>query len=408
MEPFLIQKDLKYFYISYYMSLFVKAFYGRSNLGDDAIFGRILQWADEFDVDLVVAAEDKREQLKEFCSAHPSVNVKFVQDSFFSWLKALFFARALMLGGGGLFPSDAPRHMISKFLIVLFARAVGRPVYMIGLGVNPVFNPISRFMWRIMTSLSAHISVRDKASYNNVAACLIPKQFDKLSECSDVVLSLDLSVINKGFSTGDNSHLPPERTTKYCLFSIARPWEEDEIEIQARRMDAFISSIESMLRLVIQRGYAPVMVPFYLPNDLDIAKKITSRFPPGVVIIEYSTSAFTRLSWFSRVEFAVTMRFHSLVFASINAKPAFSIAYDHKLESLADMMGTKEFTTRFGVRGDEFFGSEFDIDTQASLLKLGFFLDNLPSIQEQVSERLSAAKARSDSNFLRICKYFSS
>lgn len=381
------------------MTLFVKAFYGRANLGDDAIFARVLEWADTHGENLVVAAESERKQLSEFCRAYPGVKVDFVDDRFTSWIKAFRKVRGVVLGGGGLFPSDSPRQMLSKFLAVCIARVMGKQVFMLGLGVNPVHHPVSRFLWQLMAMSSRHISVRDRLSYDAVAACLSPAQRRKLSECADIVLSLDLRILDEQIRRVEQQAPLPAGATGRCVVAIASPWSPEEVRADPARMQSFMSTVEGLLALVIERGYVPVMVPFYLPSDLDIADQLAARFRQGQVLVERSDSPLVRLAWFSQADFALTMRFHSLVFAGCFAKPAYSIAYDHKLESLAEMMGLQRFVAKFGIRASEFFGEAFDLDREAASKGLVTLMDELPSVHQEVQERMGSIKHVSGANF---------
>ena len=129
-------------------SILAKAFYGRANLGDDAILARLMQWVAGTPHRITVATGPSESALDEILESYGLKNTAHIADSFWPVLFHLLRTDVLLLGGGGLFPSDAPRQLISRFVLILAARVLGRQVVLLGLGINPVSNRLSKLMWR--------------------------------------------------------------------------------------------------------------------------------------------------------------------------------------------------------------------------------------------------------------------
>jgi polysaccharide pyruvyl transferase WcaK-like protein len=270
---------------------------------------------------------------------------------------------------------------------------------LVGVGVNPIHNPIAKTLWALIGLMSATINVRDRLSYDSVRKCLPGSLKNKVKECVDMVLSIDVGPISSHAARdwGARQTIFGEKTV--CLVSVASPWSKEEVQANPDRLERFLSSMVSISKAVIDNGDFPIFVPFYLPDDVEIAQEIVRRLPVGAAYVETSSSACVRIHWFNQVQYVIAMRFHALVLSGCFEKPAYTIAYDHKLESLAKLLGSDGFISKIGIRATEFFGRSFDLEIDDTLNKFSAFLSQQPEQRAVVHRRMRDLREAANENF---------
>ncbi len=85
-------------------------------------------------------------------------------------------------------------------------------------------------------------------------------------------------------------------------------------------------------RLICQQVENPVFIPF-TPRDEEFAREFLD-----IPIYNYEFSVRNTLNRVSEVERMVTTRYHSLIFAAICGKPVLPIAYEPKVEEVAERL----------------------------------------------------------------------
>jgi polysaccharide pyruvyl transferase WcaK-like protein len=85
-------------------------------------------------------------------------------------------------------------------------------------------------------------------------------------------------------------------------------------------------------QLICQRVENPVFIPF-TPRDEEFARKFLE-----IPVYDYENSVQKTLKRVSEVERMVATRYHSLIFAAICGKPVLPIAYEPKVEAVAERL----------------------------------------------------------------------
>jgi len=86
-----------------------------------------------------------------------------------------------------------------------------------------------------------------------------------------------------------------------------------------------------------------ILIPFQIGADLTIIKDIFKKVDhPSVACLEEEINPAQMLSLFSHLSLIIGMRFHSLVFATINNKPFLALDYDPKVRNYIYSLGLPE------------------------------------------------------------------
>lgn len=374
------------------MKVLLKGYYGQENLGDEAILAAMLLQLTKRNIGAVVSAGPHRSLFPEvFAICGTSAEV--VNEDFWSELRTLPNVDALVVGGGGLFPRGRIGLPLRLLVLSLLFAMSGKPTFIVGVGVNPIRHGLTKFVWRLLATVTKGIAVRDNASFNVVEEAVgATLAGSKLVRSADTVFSIDPETF--GRST-------PDVTAKRLAIVLARPWNAQEHASAEgkRRFATLTEGIRRIAREVTSRGWHIDLVPFYSNADLKFAHEIIGDGLDNVHIVDDQTIR-GRLSVLRSCSAVLTMRFHGLVFGALFDKPVAVIAYDHKMTELADELEISHRVVKLGMRDHEYFGFKADVDFD----KLSEILGSMtlsPDTPEGVPGRAKLAKL-SEKNFEAI------
>lgn len=342
------------------MRVLVRGYFGYDNLGDEAILTSMLTWVASHEWEAVVLAGPGRDRLIEVARMAGIRRYRFFSTSFLNELRAIIAVDALVIGGGGLFPSDSFKLPLRLLILVLFAALLGKRSIMVGIGVNPIRRRSTKFIWRLLMRVVEGVSVRDSSSYGVLNSILDrAASRRRVFRCADVALALDPEVCAP---VVDVSGEP--QTRKSVSIVVAKPWSDDELKDQRLlvRFESLCVELRNIAVDLTARGFEVRIVPFFLPGDLEFAEKIVGTASVSEIVVVNDKSIAGRLRSLRGSDLVVTMRFHGLVFGVLFKKPVCVIAYDHKLDELAREAGLSGQVVQLGIRATEFYGREFDID----------------------------------------------
>ena len=134
-------------------------YYGFGNLGDEAIRGALRAALNKQDglqpVWLVPQPQDYTNEVNRACPI--------------AIFAALRRSAALILGGGGLLQNKTSTRSLLYYLsLVLLARSLRRPVFLLGQGIGPINGRFAQAMTRFALSKVRYIGCRDRGSLDFV------------------------------------------------------------------------------------------------------------------------------------------------------------------------------------------------------------------------------------------------
>lgn len=387
-------------------NFFISGYYCQDNLGDDFILHALLEGLKEQASKFVVLAGPRMPKA-EFDKIH------FVQKAGVARVgaivKELLQCDVFILGGGGLFTSDSLLRSLKKFIMLYLAYFFGKKVVIIGVGISPVRNKMTRRFWASIMKKMSFVSVRDIGSFNTLEGICEEWSLDKkkLHSLSDLAFSLprrreDLGSVMKKIGFDGNK--------RYCLFCIAMPWGEKELSNShyKRRYERFIQDFGLIISKVRKKGMVPVFLPFYLPNDQRPIDDLVAKYDMDDCIViggQFDLNLREKRALFELVDISITMRFHSIVFSIFSGTPFVAISYDHKSERLVQKLGLLRYSNRFGVRSSEFFGVEIDLNVEEILTQIDQIVEEMQEVSEKLRLGRLSLIGESKQNILLMHKF---
>jgi polysaccharide pyruvyl transferase WcaK-like protein len=281
--------------------------YGYRNVGDEAILAGLLERLAHRRVTVVSRSP---------AETSPMHGVRSV--SIGKALPELLRHRSLIIGGGGLFGRDMGG--LGRLLpgFGLLSQAIGRPVALIGVGIDPDQSGPGASLLRILARRAVAVEVRDATSREVLRSWGI-----------DGVVRPDLSSLMPplgpeiGRSILDAAGVDRSRPViGLCLTAVDAALAEALSSAVAPVVDRF-PDVEFVFIPMSQH-------PFVMQhNDVELARSLQSR-APRIRVVEGSHHPAAVRSLFDSLAAAVCMRYHSLLFAHDAGVPIIALPYAAK------------------------------------------------------------------------------
>ncbi|MEA1871776.1 MAG: polysaccharide pyruvyl transferase CsaB [Candidatus Bipolaricaulota bacterium] len=278
--------------------LVIVGYYGYGNLGDEAIRVALRAALNEREGLRPVWLVSQPQGTNEVNRAHP-----------LAIFAGLHRSAALILGGGGLLQNKTSARSLLYYLsLILLARSLRRPVFLLGQGIGPINGRFAQVALRFALSKARYIGCRDRGSL-------------------DFVQSLGLD----GKLGGD-------------LFFLTPPWgepleEEHEREVQivlslkgGGNVTRFVTLLEE---IHARRNVSFTFLPFFPAEDRSLAESIVRQFdsPCRIVLPNSVEEASAELA---RADLLISSRLHPLEFALRTGTPMLAITEDPKVERFVE------------------------------------------------------------------------
>ena len=300
--------------------VFLVGYYGVPNVGDEAIRAAIEHGA--ADAGATVTWYSTRDPADRSERA-----VRLRDGRFVRYAIACSRADRVVLGGGGILKDEGWGMPVELFITSLLARLSRTPIRMLAVGVGPFYTRLGRMLVAAVARMCEVRSVRDPDSAGELARLGIRG----VEVAADPIFSL-LPVVRSA------ARVPDAEPT--ALISV-RPWfHMGESDGESRR-DRLRSAIRDAAQLLVERGYAVEFIGMHWPRDRQEAEAIVSGLPANDRIRVRDA----RVTWSSLVEacasasLVIGMRYHALAAAAMVGRPAVAVAYEPKVESLANSLG---------------------------------------------------------------------
>ena len=298
--------------------------YGRGNAGDDAILLAIL-------TELRAINPDLSFQVLSRSPGETRLSYRVNSFYIFAFWKALFhFSRAkLFVNGGGSLMQDVTSYRSLWFYLWTLAAAKkhGCPVVMYGCGIGPINNPGNRRRTaRVINRYVDAITLRDPDSMGELEDLGIDQPKISLSADTTVILPAAPEEVVDGIM--NNCGIPVDG--RYIGF-ILRPWFhfEEKVRTIAAAADYAYQTY----------GLTPLFVPIEPRLDVPASQQVARHMTAPYYMVRDGFTASETIGLLSRLEIAVSMRLHGLIFSAGQAVPSVGIVYDQKVSSFLDYIG---------------------------------------------------------------------
>ncbi len=283
-------------------TLLVAGYYGYGNLGDEAIRAALQ------------AALARRPELRAlWLVARPQGRDEVRRRSPIRVFSTLARSRALLLGGGGLLQNATSVRSLAYYLgLVLAARFLRRPVFLLGQGIGPIAGRAARRLTRFALSRAAFLGCRDERS------------LALLRE-----LGLAGSLGGDLFFLDPPAGTPPPRESGaprilFCLKGT-------------RATGATVDRFVALLRAVrtVRPDVSLGLLPFFPAEDLPLARAIAGRLGPRCAVVQ-AGSVVEALTAIAGADLVVSSRLHPLEFALAVRTPVHAIPVDPKISGFLE------------------------------------------------------------------------
>lgn len=298
--------------------------YGQNNIGDEAVLKAMLAELRAIDPDLPLwVMTRKPRQTRQNCRV----------GAIFTFNIPAFCHRMrkcqLYANGGGSLIQDVTSHRSLWFyLFTLFAaRRLGCKVMMYGCGIGPVQSSGNRK--RAGKAINKNVDVitlRDQASRQELESLGVTRP--RIVLAADPAVSLSPAPPEEAEAVLEQAGLRPRDGQRYLGVTV-RPWSgfQDKLSVFARAIDYAYE----------KHGLLPVFIPIESQLDIAAARQVAALLEKApAAILPPCDSSELAIALSARMDVALSMRLHALIFAAARGVPLVGVVYDPKVSAFLD------------------------------------------------------------------------
>ena len=298
--------------------------YGKGNSGDNAILNAIVEQLHHIDPDLPITALSRDPMETKLCAGIDAVYT-------FSVFKIgrLLRRTKLYISGGGTLMQDATstRSLLYYLFSIRQAHRRGCKVMLYGCGIGPISK--ERNQKRTAKVLNRYvniISVRDRYSIDTLEQLGVTEPEIHLN--ADPALLIDPPDTDELRSYLRRSGLVEGKS--YVMIAL-RPWDGF-----TEKIGAFAAAAEYLHR---EYGLIPLLYAMEPARDEAAVKAVAEKIHCPHLVLSAGTNGAEILSLVRRMSLVISMRLHTLIFASGQGVPVVGIVYDPKVSGFLDYLG---------------------------------------------------------------------
>ena len=298
--------------------------YGKGNSGDNAILNAIVEQLHHIDPDLPITALSRDPMETKLCAGIDAVYT-------FSVFKIgrLLRRTKLYISGGGTLMQDATstRSLLYYLFSIRQAHRRGCKVMLYGCGIGPISK--ERNQKRTAKVLNRYvniISVRDRYSIDTLEQLGVTEPEIHLN--ADPALLIDPPDTDELRSYLRRSGLVEGKS--YVMIAL-RPWDGF-----TEKIGAFAAAAEYLHR---EYGLIPLLYAMEPARDEAAVKAVAEKIHCPHLVLSAGTNGAEILALVRRMSLVISMRLHTLIFASGQGVPVVGIVYDPKVSGFLDYLG---------------------------------------------------------------------
>lgn len=300
--------------------------YGKGNAGDDAILKAIVRQMKNIDEDMpvYVLSHNPIETRKKYY-----VGSVHVFNPFAFW-HVMRRTKLYLSGGGSLIQDQTSSRSLWYYLwSIRLAKLAGNRVLMYGCGIGPVNGARNRKMAaRIINRCVDAVTLREDMSLAELRAMGVVKPDIRIT--ADPALLLQPGEPGAVESFLQSQGLSPDGA--YALY-VLRPWPGFE-----ERKKSFAAAAEAVRA---QYGLTPVFFALEPDRDTQPCREVAELLSGGSFFISAPQDERLIIGMMRKMRVVVSMRLHTLIFASsVSAKLA-AVSYDPKVTGFMRYIGQK-------------------------------------------------------------------
>ncbi len=310
--------------------IIISGFYGRPNLGDEAICWGIIEGLKKyFCKQQIVIITTSQEVSRSFtCSTCEYIEGNYPNWRFWRSLKKLLSnirqSKLVLIGGGGLFQDvHNCRTPLGHLLIGCLGLSLGVPVCTIGLGVGPFKRTWIAMMTGYLTNKFSLVMVRDQYSMDTLLELGV--------DSHKIFIGADIAAGFLGRKFEDYSR----NYTKNLIGISLRPWPGVDISQHAELFENLVKTDKKLSLLCCEMESDANYYNEILDLCSDDTRKCCEIFIPSKV-----ENAIEEIG---QTEFFIAMRLHACVLCAVQGVPFIPVSYAPKVKSFSKDYGIKKW-----------------------------------------------------------------
>lgn len=302
--------------------------YGTGNCGDNGILNAIVAQLRSIDPDLPICALSRNPAETRLCAG-----VRAVYTFRIFTIGRLLRKTKLYINGGGTLMQDATstRSLLYYLFNIRQAARAGCRVILYGCGIGPISRPRNRRRTgKTLDRCAEVISVRDRYSEETLGELGVTKPEIRLTADPALLLDPPDTDLLRGYLRRSGL----EEGKSYAMFTL-RPW---------RGFDAHIADFAQAAQYAYEKhGLIPLLYAMEPQRDDAAARAVAARLQCPHLVLSAGTDGTEVVALIRRMSLVVSMRLHTLIFASGQAIPMVGVVYDPKVSGFLDYLGQKRY-----------------------------------------------------------------
>jgi polysaccharide pyruvyl transferase CsaB len=336
--------------------------YGSDNLGDEAVLHAVVEALQErgFTDLYILSVDPSKTQSKLGLPAGPRAPWSLRA------LRAMWGAKALVLGGGGLIQDGTSVYNLPIYtLFVLLARLFGLKVVAWGLGVEPIFTLLGKLQARFICRVADHFSVRDFVSKRLLVKAGVPPHKIEITADPAFLINPD-PYVQSGeipgkprviFCVRHLSDNHPGINLHYLLPVSVRKRFGIGWKPPIERHRRFVEAMARGVKVCIEEfGATVALLPLWPGRD----DGVLSEVEQAAIELGVQTNSIERADitntpsgvagYVGSADLLVSMRLHALIFGARQAVPMLGISYARKVRGLMRVLGAERWVIEIETR----------------------------------------------------------
>ncbi|GFI62440.1 putative glycosyltransferase EpsD [Clostridiales bacterium] len=303
--------------------ILMSGYYGYNNSGDEAILTTIYSNIENLDrdVSITVLSKDPEETMKKY--GFRDVVSRF---DFFGILSAIWKCDILLSGGGSLLQDTTSTRSLMYYLsIILCAKLFGKKVMLYANGIGPVSKEQNRKTVRRIVNRADIITLREEDSLKELQSMGIKNK--NLYVTADPVFTMEPESKEVSARLLKEAGIPEDRG---IIGVSVRNWSNDSdlTEKFASICDAVHDRFEKNIVFIVMHN----------PNDKNISTRVMEKMKNKAYILDHSYSPKEIMGMIGQMELILSMRLHTLIFATKQKVPIVGFAYDPKINNYLKLL----------------------------------------------------------------------
>ena len=281
-------------------------YYGRGNLGDEAILSAICQ---------------------NFAKNNPNSQISVIKNKNpIHILRALYGADCFVFGGGSLLQNSTSNvSLLYYFVMISVAKILCKRQIMLANGIGPIVG--SERVRKLLNEMVASvvntfdfISVRDTISQNLLKEILPNRKIHLIPDPALLCIKIEEKAQKSA------KKMPKKEKKSACFVYIPCSNGLKKSKISPQTVATSITKIEKA------HGLPPVVAVLNEKEDLALARKVAKLLGGAQIVLPKTPREL--LEVFSTAKFVISQRYHGSLFAAIECKPILSVSNDPKMRAL--------------------------------------------------------------------------